>query len=87
MSIRRIDIVDRRMLGFTLGPEGVVHGEKAQTIVDLSTTGPTAAEISAQALTFGKQMMDAPVSGGLGGAAKGTLAVMVSGPIVGEEES
>ncbi len=65
----------------TLGSDGVVHGGNAQIIVDLSTTGPTAAaEISAQALTFGKQMMDAPVSGGIGGAVKGTLAVMVSGP-------
>lgn len=63
-----------------LGADGVVQGAKAKTIVDLSTTGPTAsAEIAAQAAAFGKVMMDAPVSGGVGGAAKGTLAVMVSG--------
>jgi 3-hydroxyisobutyrate dehydrogenase-like beta-hydroxyacid dehydrogenase len=65
----------------TLDADGIVHGKKVTTIVDLSTTGPTAsAEITAEALKFGKQMMDAPVSGGVGGAAKGTLAVMVSGP-------
>lgn len=63
-----------------LGADGAVHGTKATTIVDLSTTGPTAsAEICAQAASFDKVMMDAPVSGGIGGAAKGTLAVMVSG--------
>lgn len=65
----------------TLGPDGIVHGTTATMIVDLSTTGPTAAAaISAEAAKSGKQMFDAPVSGGVGGAVKGTLAVMVSGP-------
>jgi 3-hydroxyisobutyrate dehydrogenase-like beta-hydroxyacid dehydrogenase len=65
----------------TLGPDGLVHGKTVSTIVDLSTTGPTAAlQISTEAAQFGKQMMDAPVSGGVHGAAAGTLAIMASGP-------
>ena len=65
----------------TLGPDGVAAGTRARIIVDLSTTGPSAAiPIGRAALERGKQMMDAPVSGGVAGAAEGRLAIMVSGP-------
>jgi 3-hydroxyisobutyrate dehydrogenase-like beta-hydroxyacid dehydrogenase len=47
--------------------------------VDLSTTGPTVAAVVAKAAAErGVAWVDSPVSGGVGGAAKGTLAVMVS---------
>ncbi|MFA6264211.1 MAG: NAD(P)-dependent oxidoreductase [Pseudolabrys sp.] len=64
-----------------LGPNGVGQGNAVKTVVDLSTTGPSAAKIIAQALSD-RQIgwIDAPVSGGVPGAEKGTLAVMVSGP-------
>ena len=64
-----------------LGPDGVAAGTKVRTFVDLSTTGPRAAqEIARQLAEKGITAVDSPVSGGVGGAQKGTLAVMTSGP-------
>jgi 3-hydroxyisobutyrate dehydrogenase-like beta-hydroxyacid dehydrogenase len=64
-----------------LGSDGIVAGTKVKTFIDLSTTGPRAAEEIAKALAAkGILAVDAPVSGGVGGAQKGTLAVMVSCP-------
>jgi 3-hydroxyisobutyrate dehydrogenase-like beta-hydroxyacid dehydrogenase len=64
-----------------LGRDGVVHGAAINAFVDLSTTGPKVAAIMAERLAAnGIAAFDAPVSGGLKGAAEGTLAVMVSGP-------
>jgi 3-hydroxyisobutyrate dehydrogenase-like beta-hydroxyacid dehydrogenase len=49
--------------------------------VDLSTTGPkTAAGIARALADNGIRWIDSPVSGGVGGARAGTLAVMFSGP-------
>ncbi len=64
-----------------LGENGVAHGKRARLFVDLSTTGPRMAKIIAAGLAErGITAIDAPVSGGIAGATKGTLAVMVSGP-------
>jgi len=64
-----------------LGDKGVAHGTRAKVVVDLSTTGPTVAGIVAKGLAEkGIAWTDSPVSGGIGGATKGTLAVMVSCP-------
>jgi 3-hydroxyisobutyrate dehydrogenase-like beta-hydroxyacid dehydrogenase len=64
-----------------LGEEGVIRGSKVRTFVDLSTTGPRMAKAVAAGLAErGITAIDAPVSGGVAGANKGTLAVMVSGP-------
>ncbi|MEJ0071495.1 MAG: NAD(P)-dependent oxidoreductase [Pseudomonadota bacterium] len=64
-----------------LGAGGVIAGAKVKTYVDLSTTGPrVAAEVAKALAEKGISAIDAPVSGGVGGASKGTLAVMVSGP-------
>jgi 3-hydroxyisobutyrate dehydrogenase-like beta-hydroxyacid dehydrogenase len=64
-----------------LGKDGIASGSKVKTLVDLSTTGPrVAAEIAAELAKKNIAWVDAPVSGGVGGAEKGTLAVMVSGP-------
>jgi 3-hydroxyisobutyrate dehydrogenase-like beta-hydroxyacid dehydrogenase len=64
-----------------LGPDGIAAGGAVKTYVDLSTTGPHMAEEVAAALAAkGITALDAPVSGGVGGAQKGTLSVMVSGP-------
>ena len=59
----------------------VAGGKRMETFVDLSTTGPRVAAEIATALA-GRQIaaLDAPVSGGVRGAAEGTLSVMVSGP-------
>ena len=64
-----------------LGANGVAEGAMVKAVIDLSTTGPTAAGlISAGLAERGRAWIDAPVSGGIAGATNGTLAVMVSGP-------
>jgi 3-hydroxyisobutyrate dehydrogenase-like beta-hydroxyacid dehydrogenase len=64
-----------------LGEGGVIHGKRVKRLVDLSTTGSrVAAEICAELAKKDIVQIDSPVSGGVGGATKGTLAVMVSGP-------
>ncbi len=64
-----------------LGADGVAAGSKVKTVLDLSTTGATAArEIAAALAAKGIAAVDSPVSGGVAGAVKGTLAVMVACP-------
>lgn len=64
-----------------LGPKGIAEGSRAKIFVDTSTTGSPYARRIAQGLAEKNIVaVDAPVSGGLSGAAKGTLAVMVSCP-------
>ena len=60
---------------------GVIDGQRVRRFVDLSTTGSEMARrvfdlLKARAIV----QVDAPVSGGVSGAEKGTLAVMASGP-------
>lgn len=53
---------------------------RARVVVDLSTAGPRAAIEAAGTLgKYGMRFVDAPVSGGVSGAASGTLAIMASG--------
>jgi 3-hydroxyisobutyrate dehydrogenase-like beta-hydroxyacid dehydrogenase len=64
-----------------LGADGIVHGSSIKTFVDLSTTGSRVAMAVAEGLAArGIVAVDAPVSGGVAGARKGSLAVMVSCP-------
>ena len=66
--------------GEAVGDDGVMAGTRAKILVDLSTTGPRVIGIVAEALVGkGITVVDAPVSGGVAGASKGTLAVMASG--------
>ena len=61
------------------GAGGVGDGTRVKTVVDLSTTGPRiAAEIAGALAERGIAAVDSPVSGGVGGAVKGTLAVMAA---------
>ncbi|MDI3469302.1 MAG: 3-hydroxyisobutyrate dehydrogenase family protein [Pseudolabrys sp.] len=63
------------------GEGGVIQGRKVKRFIDLSTTGSRVArEIAAALAAKNIVQLDCPVSGGVGGAQKGTLAVMVSGP-------
>lgn len=63
------------------GEGGVVHGAKPGTlVVDHSTISSVATkEIAAKLRERGIAFIDAPVSGGSEGAAKGTLSIMVGG--------
>jgi 3-hydroxyisobutyrate dehydrogenase-like beta-hydroxyacid dehydrogenase len=65
----------------TLGANGVSSGSQVKTVIDLSTTGASVAREIALALAAkGMLAVDSPVSGGVAGAVKGTLAVMVACP-------
>src|SRR5579872_6619622 len=63
------------------GDGGVINGKRVRRFVDLSTTGSrVAAEVAAALAKKNIAQVDSPVSGGVSGAIRGTLAVMVSGP-------
>lgn len=64
-----------------LGEDGVIHGVKAGSlVVDCSTISPQVTREIAQKLAEKDvHMLDAPISGGSEGAAKGTLSIMVGG--------
>lgn len=65
----------------SLGEDGVIHGSRVKSVLDLSTTGATAAQEIAAALAVKNIIgVDSPVSGGVSGAVNGTLAVMVACP-------
>ena len=75
MSLPTPDIVRQ----VALGENGVARGNRVRTLIDLSTTGPGVSNIVAKELTQRNiAWVDSPVSGGVKGAAAGTLAVMVS---------
>jgi 3-hydroxyisobutyrate dehydrogenase-like beta-hydroxyacid dehydrogenase len=60
---------------------GVAAGSRVQRYVDLSTIGSaTAVQIHGVLAERNIVAIDSPVSGGVGGAEKGTLAMMVSAP-------
>ena len=64
-----------------LGDDGVLAGARdGMLVVDMSTISPQATRsISEKLAEAGVAMLDAPVSGGSEGAAKGTLSIMVGG--------
>ncbi len=64
-----------------LGDRGVIHGVRSGALViDMSTISPHATRAIAARLNAKRvQMLDAPVSGGSEGAARGTLTIMVGG--------
>ena len=64
------------------GKDGVIEGRKVKRFLDLSTTGSQmAVRIHDLLARRNIVQLDSPVSGGISGAEKGTLAVMVSGPL------
>jgi 3-hydroxyisobutyrate dehydrogenase-like beta-hydroxyacid dehydrogenase len=68
-------------LDVATGRDGVIEGQKVKRFVDLSTVGSQIA-VRIHDLLKARNIVqiDSPVSGGVGGAEKGTLAVMASGP-------
>jgi 3-hydroxyisobutyrate dehydrogenase len=64
-----------------LGPRGVLDGMAVGRLcVDMSTIDPaTSQRVAARLRERGVRFIDAPVSGGVGGAEDGTLAIMVGG--------
>ncbi len=64
-----------------LGERGVLPGARpGSLVIDMSTISPKATvAIGARLAERGVHMLDAPISGGSEGAAKGTLSIMVGG--------
>jgi 3-hydroxyisobutyrate dehydrogenase-like beta-hydroxyacid dehydrogenase len=70
------------VLAVATGPDGVVEGKAVRRFIDLSTTGAVMAKRIFELLKPRDIVqIDCPVSGGATGAAKGTLALMLSGPL------
>ena len=75
MSLPTPDIVR----DVALGENGIASGTRVKTVIDLSTTGPRMTQSIAGGLKVkGIALIDSPVSGGVSGAQKGTLAVMAA---------
>jgi 3-hydroxyisobutyrate dehydrogenase len=75
-SLPQPHIVEQIMIG----DGGLSGGTAVEIIVDLSTTGPTKViQIAAHLRPHGIELVDAPVSGGIGGAEAGKISIMVSG--------
>jgi 3-hydroxyisobutyrate dehydrogenase len=62
-------------------PPGALHGLRpGSLVIDMSTISPhTTRDLAARLAEKGARMLDAPVSGGSEGAARGTLSIMVGG--------
>ncbi len=75
-------VTDQRAAGEVLfGPGGVAEGgAPGKLVVDFSSIAPAAArEYAARLAGRGMGLVDAPVSGGVPGAEKGTLVIMAGG--------
>ncbi len=72
---------DEQVKEVALGPLGVLEGAKPGTVfIDMSSIAPhTSKQVAAEAQKKGVKFLDAPVSGGTGGAEKATLTIMVGG--------
>ena len=79
----------RHVEGLYLGDDGVLANARPGTLlVDCSTIDPgTARKVATAATERGFTMLDAPVSGGVGGAQAGTLTFIVGGTSAGLERA
>jgi 2-hydroxy-3-oxopropionate reductase len=77
LSLPTPDVV--RTVAF--GPDCLANGGKLRVVIDLSTTGPrVAAELAEGLAAKNIATIDCPVSGGVAGAVKGSLALMTACP-------
>ena len=63
----------------TLDPNGLTSKMKQGVVCDMTTGDPVMTRQIAEEMPPGLTFIDAPVSGGPGGAAAGTLAIMIGG--------
>jgi 2-hydroxy-3-oxopropionate reductase len=76
VSLPTLEIFQRTLSG----PDGLLAGKALKTLVNTCTVGgPFIRKIEAECAASDVTVIDAPISGGVAGAAAGTLAVMVSG--------
>jgi 3-hydroxyisobutyrate dehydrogenase len=66
-----------------LGSDGLIHGGKeGDILIDMTTAYPMSTiKIAAELAKKGMLMLDAPVSGGVIGAERGSLSIMVGGEL------
>ena len=84
VDVAMMCVTDQRAAENVLfGPHGVESGGRSGLIVvDFSSIAPASARSFSQRLgRKGITLIDAPVSGGVPGAEKGTLAIMAGGPV------
>ncbi|MBJ8345770.1 NAD(P)-dependent oxidoreductase [Antrihabitans sp. YC2-6] len=79
ISITVLD--DAQVRDVITGPDGILQAAAPGTVIAVHSTisDQTAVELGAECAKSGIEFVDAPVSGGAPGAAKGALAVMVGG--------
>ena len=76
VALPTLDIFQRALSG----PDGLLAGKALKTLVNTCTVGgPFIRKVETECAAAGVTVIDAPISGGVGGAKAGTLAVMVSG--------
>jgi 2-hydroxy-3-oxopropionate reductase len=76
VSLPTLEIFQRALSG----PDGLLAGKALKTLVNTCTVGgPFVRKIETECTAADVTVIDAPISGGVGGAKAGTLAVMVSG--------
>ncbi|MBU3060499.1 NAD(P)-dependent oxidoreductase [Nocardia sp. NEAU-G5] len=81
-SVISIVVVDDAQVRSVLtGPDGILRTAKAGTIVAVHSTisDETAVALAAECAEHDVEFVDAPISGGAGGAKEGRLAIMVGG--------
>jgi 3-hydroxyisobutyrate dehydrogenase-like beta-hydroxyacid dehydrogenase len=75
MSLPTPDVVEQ-VIG---GENGLIEAGGGRIVIDLSTTGPSVAQKMAALLSRANMVpVDCPVSGGVAGAERGTLALMAA---------
>lgn len=79
----------KHVQGVMSGPDGIIaNAKKGSLLIDSSTIDPLVSRaLHEEAAAAGLKMVDAPVSGGVTGAAAGTLTFMVGGTAVNLEAS
>lgn len=72
---------DAQVRSVLAGPDGILRTAKPGTVVAVHSTisDETAVELAAECAEHGVEFVDAPISGGAGGAKQGKLAIMVGG--------
>lgn len=74
---------DEQIFDVTIGPEGILHGipsGHSPVVCIMCTTHPeTITRVAGPLVAAGARVMDAPISGGIVGAQKGTLTILMGG--------
>ncbi|MCL8385422.1 NAD(P)-dependent oxidoreductase [Xanthobacter aminoxidans] len=74
---------DEQIFDATIGPKGILHGipsGHSPVVCIMCTTHPeTIKRVAGPLVAAGARVMDAPISGGIVGAQKGTLTILMGG--------